>query len=93
MHWAQDVHHRCDGEEVRCFDGLSQMPERNGHAHTCAPSAHAQQHGVADLRRASRRPVDMTVDRRGPEAGGEKRGHDDRGRDAVMGAACDLHMN
>ena len=28
-HWAQDVHHQCDREEVRCLDVLSQMPERN----------------------------------------------------------------
>ena len=35
--------------------------------------------------------VDMAVDRRGPEAGGEKRGHANRGRDAALGAADDLH--
>ena len=34
--------------------------------------------------------VDMAVDRQGPEAGGEERGHEDRGRDAVMEAADDL---
>ena len=34
--------------------------------------------------------VDMAVDRLGPEARGEKRGHDDRGGDPVMGAADDL---
>ena len=34
--------------------------------------------------------VDMAVDRQGPEAGGEKRGHEDRGRDAVMGAVDSL---
>ena len=34
--------------------------------------------------------VDMAVDRQRPEAGGEKRGHEDRGRDAVMGAADSL---
>ena len=34
--------------------------------------------------------ADMAVDRKGPEAGGEKRGHEDRGRDAVMGAADSL---
>ena len=33
-----------------CLDGLSQM---NGHAHTCVSSTHAQQYGVADLRRAT----------------------------------------
>ena len=34
--------------------------------------------------------VDMAVDRQGPEAGGENLGHEDRGRDAVMGAADSL---
>ena len=34
--------------------------------------------------------VDMAVDRQVPEVGGEKRGHEDRGRDAVMGVADDL---
>ena len=34
--------------------------------------------------------ADMAVDRQKPEAGGEKRCHEDRGRDAVMGVADDL---
>ena len=34
--------------------------------------------------------ADMAVDRQEPEAGGEKRSHEDRGRDAVMGVADDL---
>ena len=33
--------------------GCPQTPERNRHAHTCVLSAHAQQYGVADLRRAT----------------------------------------
>ena len=59
--------------------------DRNGHAHTCLSSAHAQKYG-APLAPA----VDVAVDPREPEAGGEKRGHEDRGRNAVMGAADDL---
>ena len=40
---------------------------------------------------ASQAPaVDMAVDRQGPEAGGEKRGHEDQGGDAVVGAGDDL---
>ena len=34
--------------------------------------------------------VDMAVDRQGPGVGGEKGGHEDRGEDAVLGAADDL---
>ena len=74
---ARDVHHRCNGEDVRFLEGLSQMPERSGHAHTCVSSAHAQQYGVASV--APQAPtVDTAVDRHGREAGGEKRDHEMR---------------
>ena len=66
------------------------MTERNGHAHTCMSSAHAQQYGFADSVAPPSPAVDMAVDRQGSEAGGEKRGHEDRGGDAVMGAADNL---
>ena len=49
-------------------------------------SSMASQISVAPLAPA----VDMAVDRQGPEAEVEKRGHEDRGRDAVMGAVDDL---
>ena len=49
-------------------------------------SSMASQTSVAPLAPAA----DMAVDRQEPEAGGEKRGQEDRGRDAVMGDADDL---
>ena len=36
--------------------------------------------------------VELAVDRLGPEAGGEKRGHEDRGRDSVMEAVDDSQV-
>ena len=81
---GEHTNHSQEGEEVRCLDGLSQMPERNEHAHTSVSSAHALQHGVADLPQL----IWQLTDR--PEAGGGKRRREDRGRDAVMGAADDL---
>ena len=49
----QDVHRRCDGEEVPCLVGLSQMPERSRHAHIRVSRTHALRYGVADPRRAT----------------------------------------
>ena len=72
-----DVHHRCGGEEVRCLCGLSQMPERNAcRAHPL--SSMAPQTSVVPEAPA----VDMAVE--STTARGEKRGHEDRGGDALM---------
>ena len=58
----EDVHHRCDGEEVRCLDELSQTTCR-----TRMLSSVASQTFVAPQAPA----VGVAVDRQGPKAGGE----------------------
>ena len=74
---------------VRKFGASVGCPRcQNGtgtHTHACRArmlSSAASQASVAPPVPA----VDLAVDRLGPEAEGEKRGHEDRGRDAAMGA-------
>ena len=71
--------------------GCPRLPDRSGHAHTHACRARMLSSMASQTSIAPQAPaIDMAVDRRGPDAGGEKRGHEDRGRDAVVGAADDL---
>ena len=85
------VHHGRNGEEVRSHDGLPKMPERDRHAlQTRVERACSAVWRRRPLSRHWYLQLTWQLIDRGPRRGGEKRGHEDRGRDAVMGAADSL---